>query len=221
MNFYRLLFFLLFFAGLRQFAIGQQNDSLKAVKDSVIKKHISREEDSIIIRNKKRKHIPQIATRRSAILPGWGQIYNRSYWKLPLVYGALGITAYIFVDNLGTVKATNYAIRYLTPTDSAGTSYDNIAPYLRPFVDAEDVNSLRNVRNQFRQYVDYSALVFILFWGLNVLDATVDAHLKHFDVSDELSLKIKPNIIPSSSQVVGVSLVFDIHKGKPALRALP
>jgi hypothetical protein len=223
MKFYRLLFFLLFFAGANNAAFCQ-HDTLKIAHDTIIakKKPASLYGDSAMIHGKMRKHDPKVASTRSAILPGWGQIYNRSYWKLPIIYGALGITTYVFIDNMKTVRAANYAIKYMTPEDSAGTNYEDIAPYLKPFVDNGDVNSLRNVRNQYRQYVDYAALVFILFWGLNVVDATVDAHLKHFDVSDDLSMKIKPNFVPQvGGQTFGVSLVFDIHKGKTALRGLP
>jgi hypothetical protein len=62
--------------------------------------------------------------------------------------------------------------------------------------------------------VDYSVLFFIAFWGLNVADAAVDAHLKTFDVSDELSLRIKPGF-SSMANTNGVSLVLDIHKRIP------
>lgn len=223
MKFYRFLFLLLVFAGASSVAFCQQ-DSLKVTHDTIIakKKPASIYGDSAMIHGKMRKHNPQTASLRSAIIPGWGQVYNRSYWKVPIIYAALGITTYVFIDNLKTVKDCNYAIKYLTPTDSAGTSYDNIADYLHPLVNAGDVNSIRNYRNQYRQYVDYAALVFILFWGLNVVDATVDAHLKHFDVTDDLSMKIKPNFVPQvGGQTFGVSLVFDIHKGKSTSRGLP
>lgn len=219
MKLYRLLF-LLFFTGLCHTSFCQQKDSLKAGNDTIIAHQHSLAKDSVVI-NKKKVHNPKVATRRSAIIPGWGQIYNKSYWKVPVVYGALGVTTYIFLDNMKTVRAANYAIKYVTDSTGTGTTYNNIAPYLRPFVNTQDVTSLRNVRNQYRQYVDYAALVFILFWGLNVVDATVDAHLKHFDVSNDLSLKIKPSFTPSATQTVGLSFVFDIHKGKTALRGLP
>jgi hypothetical protein len=70
--------------------------------------------------------------------------------------------------------------------------------------------SIRAARDRFRQYVDYSALLFIVFWGLNVVDAVVDAHLKSFDVSPDLSLQIKAG----HSQMAGtdgISLVLHIR----------
>ena len=57
-----------------------------------------------------KKHNPKIATLRSAILPGWGQAYNRKYWKIPIVYGALGVTAGVFFYNLKTYKLLRKAV---------------------------------------------------------------------------------------------------------------
>src|SRR5215510_2828564 len=52
---------------------------------------------------------PKIAARRSAIIPGWGQIYNKKYWKLPIVYGGLGVCGYVFFDNIKTYKEYKFA----------------------------------------------------------------------------------------------------------------
>ena len=76
-----------------------------------------------------------------------------------------------------------------------------------------DLNALRSYRDEFRRNIDYSALVFILMWGLNVVDATVDAHLKPFDVSKDLTLKFK--IGPSQmARTTGLSLVLAFKDGK-------
>ncbi|MEP6675724.1 MAG: DUF5683 domain-containing protein, partial [Ferruginibacter sp.] len=72
---------------------------------------------------------------------------------------------------------------------------------------------IRTFRNQVRQNVDYSVLFFIAFWGLNVADAAVDAHLKTFDVSDDLSLQIKAGYSPMAN-TNGLSLVLNIGKRK-------
>ena len=81
--------------------------------------------------------------------------------------------------------------------------------------------SLRTYRNEFRQNIDYTVLVFIIFWGLNVIDATVDAHLKAFDVSDDISLRIKPGYDPQSNKS-GLSLVFSLkEKHSKHLSTLP
>ena len=159
---------------------------------------------------------PHKATLYSAVMPGLGQIYNRKYWKLPLVYGALGIPGYLYFYNKQWYKKTAFALAvlvngsYLTSPDSLR----RVDPKLIPFINALDNNDLINYRNTFRKYQDYSALFFLLFWGLNVIDATVDAHLSQFDVSPNLSLQISPVLIPGSN-ATGLNFVFDLHKAKP------
>jgi hypothetical protein len=155
-------------------------------------------------------HRPGKAALRSAILPGWGQIYNKKYWKLPIVYGALGTCAGIFFYNLGNYKDTRFAyqVRYnmrVNHTDSA--KFAQIKPKLKPLSE----ESLRFYRNQFRRDIDYSVLVFILLWGLNVVDAAVDAHLKSFDVSPDLSLQFKPGY-SNLARTNGMSVILRIGK---------
>ncbi len=147
---------------------------------------------------------PRTATIRSAILPGWGQAYNKKYWKIPIVYAALGTTAYLFFYNLNTYKSLKQAYIYKIDTDPANDAL------IDPLYKNLNANSLRVYRNEFRKNVDYSVLFFLIFWGLNVVDATVDAHLKAFDVSDNLSLRINPGYSPMSN-TNGISFVFDIH----------
>ncbi len=162
-------------------------------------------------KSKVRVYNPGKAAMRSALIPGWGQVYNRKYWKVPLVYAALGITAGVFFYNLDTYQDTReaYTIRYSMDT----ARYDEIPDYLQPI----STESLRYYRDSYRQAMDYSILLFILFWGLNVVDAAVDAHLKSFDVSPDLSMQFKPYLNPMAGST-GMSLVFNIGKTKqPAM----
>ena len=143
-------------------------------------------------------HSPKKAAIRSAIIPGWGQFYNKKYWKIPIVYAALGLSGSVFVFNLQNYRELRFAYKakfeaqpkssstgQTIPGDS--TNYFKIKPELVPL----DINALRTYRDEYRRNIDYSALVFILLWGLNVVDATVDAHLKAFDVSPDLSFHMK------------------------------
>ena len=145
------------------------------------------------------KFNPKIALFRSALIPGWGQLYNKKYWKIPIIYGALGITAGVFFYNLKTYKLLREAVILRSDTNQANDA----------LIDPQFIHlstpSLRLYRNSFRQNIDYSVLFFIIFWGLNVVDATVDAHLKAFDVSPNISMKLKPNL---STNNTGISLVF-------------
>ena len=163
-------------------------------------------EDTVI---KKKVHSPRQATIRSAIIPGWGQIYNKKYWKVPIVYTAIGIPVYLFFDNKEWYNRTRYALSIV-----ANGRYNNtdsmamVHPQLRTLVDLKAEGSLVNYRNEFRKNMDYSILITLLMWGLNIVDATVDGHLKGFDVSDELSLRIGPSSI-SGAMNPGISLVLN------------
>ncbi len=155
-------------------------------------------------------HSPKKAAIRSAMLPGLGQIYNKKYWKLPIVYGALGTCAGVFFFNLGSYKDTKFAykVKYnmrVNRTDSA--LFASVKAQLKPLSE----ESLRFYRNQYRRDIDYSALFFLILWGLNVVDASVDAHLKSFDVSPDLSFKFKPGY-SDMAKTNGLSLVFNIGK---------
>ena len=153
-------------------------------------------------------HSPKSAAIRSALLPGLGQIYNKKYWKLPIVYGGMGVCAGIFFYNLKNYKDTKFAYRVKYNMRVNGTDsnlYASIKDNLKPL----EEESLRFYRNQFRRDIDYSTLVFILLWGLNVVDAAVDAHLKPFDVSPDLSLQF----VPGHSELAGtngISLILKI-----------
>jgi hypothetical protein len=150
---------------------------------------------------KKAEHSPRKATIRSAILPGWGQAYNKKYWKIPIVYGALGTAAGFFIYNRKEYIDARDAYRY--KVDTIASNDYLIKPKFQP-VDAEAV---RQYRIGVRQYVDYSVLIFLLLWGLNVVDATVDGHLKAFEVSDDLSMQINPTVNPVTKQA-NVGLIF-------------
>ena len=155
-------------------------------------------------------HSPKKAALRSAILPGWGQIYNKKYWKLPIVYGALGTCAGFFIYNYSNYRDTRFAYRVkynmrVNRTDSL------LFPDIKPNLQRLSEESLRLQRNLFRRDIDYTVLVFLALWGLNVVDAAVDAHLKSFDVGPELSLQFKPGY-SEMAKTNGISLVLHIGK---------
>jgi hypothetical protein len=176
----------------------------------------------------KKQHDPRKATIRSAMIPGWGQIYNRKYWKLPLVYAAIGIPAYTFFYNRTWYRNCQEAISVIDTWAQLGITPvpDTVIAKLPSKIQilvTYDENSLRTVRNEYRKDEDYSVLFFLLFWGLNVVDATVDAHLMYFDVSDQLSMHLQqpsPGFIAPGSGATGVSLVFDFHTARSRPLAL-
>ena len=203
-----LIFFSFIFAW--SFAIAQEKDSLIIKNDTVILKDSAGKQVIKVDTNAKRKFIPRQATIRSAIFPGLGQIYNRKYWKLPLVYAAVGIPTYAFLYNMNWYKKTRDAAKMIANKDTANFR-DRVDPKLFVFFNSPDaLGSLLNYRNEFRRDMDYSVLFILLAWGLNIVDATVDAHLKGFDISDDLSLKIKPVLLPGTT--AGISFTLKIGK---------
>jgi hypothetical protein len=156
-----------------------------------------------------RVHSPRTASIRSAIIPGWGQVYNNRWWKVPIIYGALGTTGYIFYYNLTTYRDLRFAVQAkakaaLEPPNRDTTDLIKIKPRYRIL----SIETLRYNRDEYRRNIDYSVLVFALFWGLNVVDAAVDAHLKTFDVSPDLALKFKAGH-SQMANTNGVSLVLN------------
>ncbi|WP_051416708.1 DUF5683 domain-containing protein [Asinibacterium sp. OR53] len=143
-----------------------------------------------------RKHDPRIATRRSAIIPGWGQAYNREYWKIPLVYGVLAIPASLYFYNNSWYKKTKFAYEALykasLPVNPDSSMLKDIDPQLKTL----SIGSVQSYRNAFRRDRDYSILWFIIAWGLQVADATVFGHLKQFDISNDLSMEWSPKLDP-------------------------
>ncbi len=195
----QIVLFLFLFIGVTVGTYAQ--DSVAAVKPAAADSAIAKK-DSV---KAKPEHSPRKATIRSAILPGWGQAYNKKYWKIPIVYACLGTTAGFFIYNRNEYIDARDAYRNKLDGDN---SNDNlIKPKFRP-IDAE---SVRQYRISVRQYVDYSVLVFLVFWGLNVVDATVDGHLKAFEVNDNLSLQINPSYSPQTRQAT-VGLVLKLGK---------
>jgi hypothetical protein len=187
-----------------KFIISVDQDSVTAYVDSA--KILKKKKDSTWLAN----HNPRIATKRSAILPGWGQAYNREYWKIPLVYGLLAIPTASFFYNNSYYKKTKFAYEAKVKAAAGDSSdYASIDPELINL----SVGSLQNYRNSFRRDRDYSILWFILAWGLQVVDATVFAHLKQFNVSKDLSMQIHPQLNPTT-RTPALTLAFQLREGK-------
>ena len=193
-----------------------QKDSLISIdpagKTTTVAKIEKSGNDTII--KKVKVYSPGQAALRSALVPGLGQIYNKKYWKLPIVYGALGISGGVFIWNLKWYQRTRFAYKVLVEKDTQ--SFPRVHKDLQLFITRNDPNSLSYARDQYRRSIDYSVLFFVLLWGLNVVDAAVDAHLKAFDVSPDLSLQFKPGYSEMAG-TSGMSLVLNIAKKKPAM----
>ena len=140
-----------------------------------------------------------------AIAPGAGQIYNGSYWKLPIVYGAFMGCGYAISTMQG--RYSGYKTAYLdlyndmqagTVTEDADKSYIAVIPdgySLSQLGGASTwANTLKNRQSIYRRYRDYSILAIVVVYALSLIDAYVDAQLFDFDISPDLSLNIEPQI---------------------------
>jgi hypothetical protein len=165
----------------------KENDSLTAKQGKT--------EPPVVKKDSTPKHDPRIATRRSAIIPGWGQAYNGEYWKIPIVYAALAIPTVLFIYNNNYYNITKFAFEARYKEANGDSSY---VKYIDPQLKNLSISSLQNYRNSFRRDRDYSILWFLVAWGLQVADATVFAHLKTFDVSNDLSMSVTPIFNPAT-----------------------
>jgi hypothetical protein len=137
-----------------------------------------------------RDFVPSRATIYSAMLPGLGQIYNGDYWKLPIIYGGLLFMCYL-VDFQST-QYNRYHTAYNLVSDDDPTTVDEFNGRLTE-------NKLQYYRDNSRRSRDYAILYTVLVYVLNIVDANVFATLHDFDVSDDLSLRINPAIIPQAN----------------------
>lgn len=161
-------------------------------------------------RNKwRKKHSPLVATLASAILPGGGQAYNRKYWKIPLALGLVGGTGYWMIGNLNTYKKFQDGY-FLLDQYERNNDQSKLAEFVQLFPnEIPSLNNIRSKRNQARDNYESSLIFFSLGYILQITDAFVDSHLTTFDVSDDLSMRVQPLIIPTPIGVVpAVGLCF-------------
>lgn len=144
---------------------------------------------------------PKKALWLSIVFPGGGQIYNRKYWKLPLFYG--GFLGCLYALNWNNTMYRDYSQAYIDimDTNPDTKSYVNFLP---PTYDAEaNAERLKTLfkrkKDFYRRYRDLSIFCLIGVYALSIIDAYVDAELSSFDISPDLSMKIRPSIINDNS----------------------
>lgn len=134
-----------------------------------------------------------------AVIPGYGQIVNRKFWKLPIVYGGFLGCAYAIGWNASRFISYKNAYLDITDNDDKTISYLEIIPpgYTIESYGGEDAftDLLKTGMDKSRYNRDLSIIVSIAYYGLTLIDAYVDAHLYDFDISPDLSLKLRPTIL--------------------------
>ncbi len=144
-----------------------------------------------------RKPDPVTATWLALAIPGGGQIYNRKFWKLPIVYG--GFVGCLYAYNWNGQMYKDYRQAYLDIMDSDPNT-NSYKDFFRPGYDYEaNKEYLKGVfkkrKDRYRRWRDLSIFSFIGVYALSVIDAYVDAQLSNFDISEDIHLSIEPQII--------------------------
>ncbi len=170
-------------------------------------------------------HMPKRAAIWSAVIPGAGQIYNergywiipqkkhRAWWKVPIIYGGLGACGYFFFQNnkQASLLKQEFLFRDAQPDPEApGLFFDE------RFSEYEGTQSLITGQNQdlegfdfFSQRRDYFIIGFLGVWGLNVIEAYVDAHFVTFDVNENLSFNWQPTLLQNRTPGIQLQLNFN------------
>jgi len=156
--------------------ISNNNEKVILVRDTIVSRRI----DPLA---------PSKAAFYSAILPGLGQAYNKKYWKIPLVYAAIGTGVYLYIDN--TNELNRYRDAYKSRlagfnTDEFWGTDANGTPLASPRIQSD---GLIRAQQTFRRNQELSLLVTIGLYALNIIDANVDAHLMQFNVDENLAVK--------------------------------
>jgi hypothetical protein len=126
----------------------------------------------------------------SAVLPGLGQAYNRKYWKIPIIYAGFGVIGYFVVTNNNEFQQFKEAYLYV--------ANDETYPIDNPYVSKYNETQLKDAMDFYRRNRDLSYILGGLWYTLNILEAYVDAHFFDYDISDDLTLSVKPAVMPGA-----------------------
>ena len=146
---------------------------------------------------------PKRALWLAIVLPGAGQIYNRKYWKLPIVYGGVVGCAYAMRWNNQMYHDYSQAYMDLMDSDPTTESYNQ---FLHLGAKIDDSNKSRyetlfkKRKDRYRRYRDLSFFALVGVYALSVVDAYVDASLSEFDISGDLSLRVEPTVLQSPTE---------------------
>jgi len=142
--------------------------------------------------------IPKKAGLYSAILPGGGQFYTRKYWKIPIIYAGLITSAYYIRENNNSYQL--YKNTYVNRLQNNNSD---------EFYGTYSNTDLKTLSDYYRRNREISILCFFGTYLLNIIDASVSAHLFDYDVSDDLSLHIQPIYLPKEN-TTGLALLFNL-----------
>jgi len=225
---YRYLLLFLLTIGFRFSVLAQKKDTVPSVlkvKDSITKKQDTAVARPFIPKPKKERvfipdstHSPHKAIMRSLIIPGWGQIYNHHWWKVPVIYTALGTLGYLLVMNTDSAKEflalSQYREHGEDPTIKKLPYYQQYKLYINV-----PNQSIYDVYNYYLRDRDLSILGVLGAWGINLIDAYIDAKfINAYSVDSNLSMKVTPTLLNqpfyaltnNSSYIPGIKFTFTL-----------
>ncbi len=160
-------------------------------------------------------HSPRKACLYSTFLPGLGQAYNKKYWKIPFIYIGFGSIGYFIDWNNDYYRLTRTAYNHLTDDDPETTDYTKLKGIeYYDLDDATDVANLEEVltnrQDYYRRNRDFLIICAVGFYGINIIDACVDAHMFNFNVNDDLTLNWQPSVASFKNEpVYCINLTFN------------
>jgi hypothetical protein len=168
--------------------------------------------DSTRIANSKLVHSPHKATIYSAIMPGLGQVYNRKYWKVPVVLGGFATLGYFINFNNGVYQTYKQAYSDIIDTDPFTNSYlklDLPASFFTDDYKSQLTESLSRAKDTWRRNRDLCIIGTVVFYAANVIDASVDAHFFNFDISEDLTMNWIPTpLVCMNNKGIGIQCKF-------------
>jgi hypothetical protein len=165
--------------------------------------------------NAEKIHSPKKAAIYSTILPGLGQAYNKKYWKIPIIYAGFGTFGYFIGWNNKNYNTLRIAYSDLTDGNPETNSYLDLDGAQYYDLDSESgrndfKNALNKQKDYYRRNRDLLVIGMVAFYGLNIIDASVDAHLFDFDISEDLSFNWQPAMRNLDEQLIyGVHCTFN------------
>lgn len=170
----------------------EENDTQKmdSIQTDLQGKGIVIEDATFGKRNKINPLAPSKAAFYSAILPGLGQVYNKRYWKVPLVYAAIGTGVYSYVYNDDLYDRVRIAFKRRKAGFIDDEFYDLNGSGIEPGNPDLSDEALQDAQERYQRDRDFALLITVVLYALNIVDANVDAHLKQFNIDDDLSLDI-------------------------------
>ncbi len=174
------------------------NDSLKLQEDALVHKRLKNKPDPT--------HDPSKAMFRSAVLPGWGQVYNHKVWKVPIVYGLLGVLGQQVVSNRSNYRHYLKVYRYFRDPLGTEVNAKEYATYLRLQRTGNGMAYADALQSNYQRNMQLSILGLVGIWGIQVVDAYIDAKMIHsYSIGTDLSFNLLPGVITTADQYAGLA----------------